>query len=74
MKSGKPFIMLLPLQFLTPKCSYDNIKKCAIDIIIMNPSPVFLHVSEDRQVGQTAWMIVNLTEGGRFSVERLPDV
>jgi hypothetical protein len=74
MLSGKPFIMLLPLQFLIPKCSYENIKKCAIDIIIMNPSPVFLNGDIDRQVGECGWFIVNLTEGGRFSVERLPDI
>jgi hypothetical protein len=74
MLSGKPFILLLPLQFLTPKCSYDNIKKCPIDIIIMNPSPVFLNENADRQVGDCGWFIVNLTEGGRFSVERLPDI
>jgi hypothetical protein len=74
MLSGKPFILLLPLQFLTPKCSYDNIKKCAIDMIIMNPSPKFLNENADRQVAECAWFIVNLTEGGRFSVERLPDV
>ena len=74
MMSGKPFIILLPLQFLVPKCSYDNIKKCAIDLIIMNPSPKFLNENADRQVGECAWMIVNLTEGGRFTVERLPDV
>ena len=49
--SGKPFIMLLPLQFLTPKCSYENIKKCEIDIMIMNPSPKFLHGDGERDVG-----------------------
>ena len=74
MLSGKPFIVLLPLQFLIPKCSYDNIKNCAIDMIIMNPSPKFLNENADRQVGECAWFIVNLTEGGRFTVERLSDV
>ena len=74
MLSGKPFILLLPLQFLIPKRSYDNIKKCAIDMIIMNPSPKFLNENADRQVGECAWFIVNLTEGGRFTVERLPDI
>lgn len=74
MLSGKPFIMLLPIGFLTPKCSYDNIKNCAIDLIIMNPSPKFLNESADRHVGDCGWFIVNLTEGGRFTVERLPDV
>lgn len=51
MHSGKPFIMLLPLQFLTPKCSYDNIKKCEIDIMVMNPSPTFLNGDVERNVG-----------------------
>ncbi len=74
MLSGKPFILLLPLQFLIPKCSYNNIKNCAIDMIIMNPSPKFLNENADRQVGECAWFIVNLTEGGRFTVERLSDV
>ena len=74
MLSGKPFIMLLPIAFFTPKCSYDNIKKCAIDMIIMNPNPVFLNENADRHVGDCAWVIVNLTEGGRFTVERLPDI
>ena len=74
MLSSKPFIMLLPLQFLTPKCSYENIKKCAIDIIIMNPSPAFLNGDVERQVAECGWFIVNLTEGGRFTVERLPDI
>jgi hypothetical protein len=39
MLSGKPFIMLLPIGFFTPKCSYDNIKKCAIDMIIKSQIP-----------------------------------
>lgn len=72
--SLKPFIMLLPLQFLVTKCSYENIKKCLIDIIIMNPSPSFLNGDVERHVGECGWFIVNLTEGGRFSVERLPDI
>jgi hypothetical protein len=74
MLSGKPFILLLPLQIMTAKCSYENIKKCAIDVIIMNPSPEFLNEDTNRKVGDCAWFIVNLTEGGRFSVERLPDI
>lgn len=74
MLSMKPFILLLPLSFMKAKCSYENIKKCAIDLIIMNPSPVFLNEGADRHVGDCGWFIVNLTEGGRFTVERLPDV
>ena len=74
MLSMKPFILLLPLSFMKAKCSYENIKKCAIDLIIMNPSPVFLNESADRHVGDCGWFIVNLTEGGRFTVERLPDI
>ena len=57
MHSGKPFIMLLPLQFLTPKCSYDNIKRCEIDIMIMNPSPVFLNGDVERSVGDCGKII-----------------
>ena len=74
MLSSKPFIMLLPLSFLIAKCSYENIKKCLIDIIIMNPSPSFLNGDVERHVGECGWFIVNLTEGGRFTVERLPDI
>ena len=72
--SEKPFIMLLSLSFMTAKCSYDNIKNCAIDIIVMNPSPKFLNGGVERNVCDCAWFIVNMTEGGRFTVERLPDV
>ena len=72
MHSGKPFIMLLPLQFLTPKCSYDNIKKCEIDIMVMNPSPTFLNGDVERSVGDCGWFFVNTgSGGGHFSVERL---
>lgn len=60
MMSGKPFIMLLPLQFLTPKCSYDNIKKCEINIMIMNPSPVFLNGDVERKVGDCGKSIKTL--------------
>ena len=74
MLSGKPFIMLFPLQILTAKCSYDNMNKCTIDVIVMNPSPTFLNDDADRKVGDCAWFIVNLTKGGRFSVERLPNI
>jgi hypothetical protein len=76
MNSGKPFIMLLPLQFLTPKCSFENIKRCKIDIMIMNPSPVFLNGDVERQVGDCGWMFVNMgnSTGGHFTVERLPDL
>ena len=51
MNSQKPFIMLLPLQFLTPKRSNENIKKCEIDIMVMNPSPKFLNDDGNRDVG-----------------------
>jgi hypothetical protein len=73
MSSGKPFIMLLPLQFLTPKCSFENIKRCKIDIMIMNPSPVFLNGDVERQVGDCGWFFVNIgnSTGGHFTVERL---
>ena len=57
MHSGKPFIMLLPLQFLTPKCSYENIKKCEIDIMVMNPSPTFLNGDVERNVGDCGKII-----------------
>ena len=71
--SGKPFIMLLPIQFLTAKKSYENILNSKMDLIIFNPSPVFIHKEANRAVGDCAWMIVNLTDGGAFSVQRLPN-
>ena len=74
MLCGKPFIMLFPLSIITSKCSYDNIKKCTIDVIVMNPPPTFLNEDADRKVADCAWFIVNLTEGGRISVERLPNI
>jgi hypothetical protein len=69
--SGKPFIMLLPIQFLTAKKSYENILNCKMDMIIFNPSPVFINQDKNRAVGDCAWMLVNLTVGGAFSVQRL---
>jgi methylase of polypeptide subunit release factors len=69
--SVKPFIMLLPIQFLTAKKSYENILNCKMDLIIFNPSPVFINKDQNRAVGDCAWMIVNLTAGGAFSVQRL---
>jgi hypothetical protein len=73
-KSGNPFILLLPIQFLTAKRSYDNIKLCEIDIIIFNPNVKFLHDGQHIQVGESAWMLFNIgSGGGHFSVVRLPE-
>jgi hypothetical protein len=65
--SGKPAILLLPLQILTPKKSYDLLKTARVDLIIMNPSPVCGVVYD------VAWFMINMenSSGGFYSVERL---
>ena len=66
--SGKPFIMLLPLQFLTLKCSYENINKCEINIMIINGNM-------ERYIGECGWFFVNMNNGGgHFTVRKLPEL
>ena len=66
MNSGKPFIMLLPLHFLTSKYTYENSKRCEINIMIINGDV-------GRDIG---WFFVNMNNGGggHFTVRKLPEL
>jgi hypothetical protein len=75
LESRKPAILLLPLQILTAKKSYDLLKSCSLDMMIFNPSPKFLHAGGERQVGDCGWFFINMVGevGGKFTTERLSE-
>jgi hypothetical protein len=57
--SRKPFIMLLPIQFMTAVKNRKLLKGSKWDIIVLNPAPLFKSGQKFVKVGDVAWFFVN---------------
>jgi len=66
-----PFILLLTIDTMVMKKSFDIFSNNPFDLIVVNGKSEFLHAGRMRQVGACGWFLFLPTATGQFSVKQL---
>lgn len=66
-----PFILLLTIDTMVMKKSFDIFSNNPFDLIVANGKSEFLHAGRMRQVGACGWFLFLPTATGQFSVKQL---
>ena len=68
-----PFILLLTIDTMVMKKSFDSFSNNPFDLIVVNGKSEFLHAGRMRQVGACGWFLFLPTATGQFSVKRFSE-